>query len=88
MRYVILPRSRVDRLEQRIRLLEVEKARHQWLTAQYRALERSHEAALSWIRGHRCSAYALTPAAEIPLHDDNVVDIRSRHEHDIPGRPE
>lgn len=88
MRYVILPRDRVDRLEQRIRLLEVEKARHAWLAAQYRALERSHEAALSWIRAHRCSAYALPPAAEIPQHDDNVVNFPPRYELDDPRRPE
>lgn len=86
MRYVIVPRSKVDGLEQRVRLLEVEKARQEWLAAQYRALERSHQRALEWIRAHRChpSPMAAEPAAVV---DATVVDISGRYQTDHPGRP-
>jgi hypothetical protein len=67
MRYVIARRAEIDRLEHRIRRLEVEAARHEWLKASHRALERSHDAALSWIRSHRCSPVALPAAAVVPL---------------------
>jgi hypothetical protein len=67
MRYVIARRADIDRLEHRIRRLEVEAARHEWLKASHRALERSHDAALSWIRSHRCSPVALPAAAAVPL---------------------
>lgn len=78
MRYVITRRTDIDTLQQRIRVLELDVARGEWLKAQYHALERSHEAALRWIRAHRCTPAALPPAAQIPSHDDNVVDIRGR----------
>lgn len=78
MRYVIVRRSYIDTLQHRIRVLELEIARGKWLKAQHHALERSHEAALRWIRAHRCTPAALPPAAQIPSHDDNVVDIRGR----------
>lgn len=86
MRYVVVPRSKIDKLEQRIRLLEVEKARQEWLAAQYRALERSHQRALDWIRAHRCH---VSPLASAPADvvGDNVVDISGRYQTEHPGRP-
>lgn len=79
MRYTIVPRAHLDRLEQRIRVLEIEQARHGWLKAQYRALERSHEAALRFIRQHRCGHPAAIPAAASIVHlGDNVVDFPGR----------
>lgn len=78
MRYVIVRRSHVDTLQHRIRVLELEVARGKWLKHQHHALERSHGKALAWIRAHRCTASALSPAAQIPSYDDNVVEIRGR----------
>lgn len=88
MRYVVVPRSKIDKLEQRIRLLEVEKARQEWLAAQYRALERSHERALGWIRAHRCHVSPLASAPEpAAVVDATVVDISGRYQTEHPGRP-
>jgi hypothetical protein len=75
-RWTIARTAYIDKLEQRVRVLEVERARHEWLKAQYRALERSHTSALSFIRQHRCSPAALPPAAAVPHLGDNVVDFR------------
>ena len=70
MRYVITRRAEIDRLEHRIRQLELEAARHEWLKASHRALERSHDAALSWIRSHRCSPVALPASAAVPSFEE------------------
>lgn len=63
MRYVIVRRSHLDRLEHRIRMLEVDAARHEWLKASHRSLERAYESALAWMRSHRCSPSALPASA-------------------------
>lgn len=78
MRYVLTRRSYIDGLQHRIRLLEVEAARHEWLKAQYHALERAYGAAQVAIRTHRCHPGALPTAAGMTVPDDNVIDIRGR----------